>query len=176
MIIAICGFSGSGRSRLANLLAHFLCEGGKYKVSIKDLNSIALRIGFSITAPVTRRIQNKINDILRACYGNSALVTAALIPYANNRHIVIIPDVQTPHELQALIDRGAIIIRIDRPGFSRFDEDLDLDQWTWDEVIGNVGDLDGLKFQAELLAKKLMSHQKFFDLKHELLSRKAGDK
>lgn len=68
----------------------------------------------------------------------------------------IITDCRFPNEAQAIKDRGGIVIRIDRPGFTPVNlhpSETSLDDWDFNYKIANVSDLVSLQFTVERILK-----------------------
>lgn len=69
----------------------------------------------------------------------------------------IITDCRFPNEADAIRDRGGYILRIDRPGTANgtHPSETALDDYLFDWVISNSGDLDDLRYKAKLFLEKL---------------------
>lgn len=70
----------------------------------------------------------------------------------------IITDVRFPNEAQAVVDKGGVIVRIDRPGINPVNahpSETALDNWYFDYKIANVSDLVSLRQTVEVLLKRI---------------------
>lgn len=60
---------------------------------------------------------------------------------------IAVADVRFPNEAQAIVDRGGIIVRIQRPGVgpaNAHPSETSLDDWPWDYIVQNDGTLEDL--------------------------------
>lgn len=70
----------------------------------------------------------------------------------------VISDVRFYNEAQAIIDRGGVVIRIDRPGFipiNNHPSEIELDGWDFHYRILNASDLVSLKATVEVVLNKI---------------------
>lgn len=87
----------------------------------------------------------------------SAWINALFVDYTSKKHDKwVISDVRFPDEVQAIKDRGGIVIKVNRDvGDDQHESEKALDGYTdWDYVIDNNGTIEGLVDQVETMLNK----------------------
>ena len=124
MIIGICGHKGSGKDYLANILkqytnykiTHFadpikdiLCE--VFKISKDELNKLKNDENTKILGTNMRSIlQTFGTDVMQNMFGKRVWVDLVL-----KEDNLIIADVRFQHEVDAILEKGGFIIKLDSP-------------------------------------------------------------
>ena len=124
MIIGICGHKGSGKDYLANILkqytnykiTHFadpikdiLCE--VFKISKDELNKLKNDENTKILGTNMRSIlQTFGTDVMQNMFGKRVWVDLVL-----KEDNLIISDVRFQHEVDAILEKGGFIIKLDSP-------------------------------------------------------------
>lgn len=101
-------------------------------------------------------LQELGTDVCRQIHP-SAWINALFVDYTSKKHDKwVISDVRFPDEVQAIKDRGGIVIKVNRDvGDDQHQSEKALDGYTdWDYVIDNNGTIEGLIDQVETMLNK----------------------
>jgi len=95
---------------------------------------------------------------IRDALHENAWVNALFADFVKDESHWVISDCRFPNEAQAIKDRGGIVIRVERPGLDSKDThptETALDDWEFDHVIVNDGDLAELEEKVMTLLNEL---------------------
>ena len=105
--------------------------------------------------PEVRRILQAFGTDAIRSIDEEFWVRAGVQEISNNyRDPVVVTDVRFPNEAQAILQRGGVLVRIERPGFDGDGHATEtaLDDYLPDIVVSNDGTLDDLKLSATAVA------------------------
>lgn len=101
-------------------------------------------------------LQKLGTDAVRNNLHENTWVNATLADYTNDDNWII-TDTRFPNEAKAIKKAGGIVIRINRPGVQPINphpSETSLDDWSFDEVINNDGDVADMVHKIGLLFYK----------------------
>jgi hypothetical protein len=172
MIIGLSGYAQSGKDTVAELL----CLNYGYKrVSFADpMREALLRLnpvvgheplshlvndyGWELAKhnPEVRRLLQVFGtQVGREMFGENFWVDLAFKQVTQDR--VVFSDVRFPNEAQAIIDKGGQVWRVQREGHKPVNlhaSEIAMDNWRFDDLILNHGDLSDLADEVFMLAKQ----------------------
>lgn len=172
MIIGIGGYARTGKDTFAQFLVQ---NHGFKRIAFADLLKEVVYtlnpivdpiIGFRVNdfvddygwdyakenVPEIRRLLQRMGtEAGRELLGEDIWVDAAFRNMEENENYCI-PDMRFPNEAQRIIDNGGLTVRINREGIGPVNNhwgEVALDDWRFDYVINNDGDLDFLREMAD---------------------------
>lgn len=170
--IGLSGYARAGKDSTANILIDQgwkrFAFADKLKLAVKKLNPIVdneLGRPFTLEDALTREgpdrakemypeyrrlLQVMGTEVGREMFGENFWVEQALRDVQENDRAVF-TDCRFPNEAQAIKDLGGEIWRINRPGFGPVNShasEISLDDWAFDLIIENDGDLDQLRVKV----------------------------
>jgi hypothetical protein len=172
MIIGLSGYARSGKDTVAELL----CLNYGYKrhsfadpmreallrlnpvVGHEPLSHLVSDYGWDVakTNPEVRRLLQVFGtEVGRAMFGENFWVDLAFKQVQQER--VVFADVRFPNEAQAIIKRGGQVWRVQREGHKPVNlhaSETAMDNWRFDDLILNHGNLDDLADEVFMLAKQ----------------------
>ena len=172
MIIGLSGYAQSGKDTVAELL----CLNYGYKrVSFADpMREALLRLNPNIgneplshlvndygwelakhNPEVRRLLQVFGTQVGREMFGENFWIDLAFKQVTQDR--VVFSDVRFPNEAQAIIKNGGQVWRIQREGHKPVNlhaSEIAMDNWRFDDLILNHGNLDDLADEVFMLAKQ----------------------
>ena len=100
---------------------------------------------------------NKMREIVPDVWIRGVLDNQDYARIYGNDRVVLISDLRFPNEVQAIRERGGMVVKVTRSCVPESDDVADsalagMPDEEWDLVINNDGDLDSLDLQADLLA------------------------
>jgi hypothetical protein len=104
---------------------------------------------------VRRLLQVFGTEVGREMFGENFWVDLAFKQVQQER--VVFADVRFPNEAQAIIDKGGQVWRVQREGHKPVNlhaSETAMDNWRFDDLILNHGDLDDLADEVFMLAKQ----------------------
>ena len=171
-IVGISGFAGSGKDSLGA----FLVARGFKKIAFADkvkqlavalCPSLGERIAAGETLddlkrsdPSVRRWLQDVGLTARDVMGDDVWIRSALEGLSPDEQYVI-TDVRFSNEVEAIREKGGILVRMERPGVgpaNNHPSETELaDYQEWDIVVNNDGALDDLGEVANVIADNLMN-------------------
>lgn len=136
-MILLVGLSGYGQSGKDSAAAELLELGWGRRAFADPLRAIAVQL---FGENVERAQLQILGDTLRTHLGADVLERVVL---DNLPDRCVITDVRLRSEAQAIVDRGGIVIRIERPGVGPANghhSETELDDWPFDMTVVNDGD------------------------------------
>lgn len=128
--------------------------------TVKDipLNGVPIfaDIQFNSLMSVRDFLQKLGTDAIRNSLHENTWVNATLADYTTESNWII-TDTRFPNEAEAIKKAGGIVIRINRPGVQPINphpSETSLDDWSFDEVINNDGDVADMVHKIGLLFYK----------------------
>lgn len=128
--------------------------------TVKDipLNGVPVfaDIQFNSLISVRDFLQKLGTDAIRNNLHENTWVNATLADYKSEDNWII-TDTRFPNEAEAIKKAGGIVIRINRPGVQPINphpSETSLDDWSFDEVINNDGDVADMVHKIGLLFYK----------------------
>jgi hypothetical protein len=125
--------------------------------TVKDipLNGVPVfaDIQFNSLMSVRDFLQKLGTDAIRDNLHENTWVNATLADYTNESNWII-TDTRFPNEAEAIKKAGGIVIRINRPGVQPINphpSETSLDDWEFDAVINNDGDVSDIVHKVGLL-------------------------
>ena len=125
--------------------------------TVKDipLNGVPVfaDIQFNSLMSVRDFLQKLGTDAIRDNLHENTWVNATLADYTNESNWII-TDTRFPNEAEAIKKAGGIVIRINRPGVQPINphpSETSLDDWNFDAVINNDGDVSDIVHKVGLL-------------------------
>lgn len=125
--------------------------------TVKDipLNGVPVfaDIQFNSLMSVRDFLQKLGTDAIRDNLHENTWVNATLADYTNESNWII-TDTRFPNEAEAIKKAGGIVIRINRPGIQPINphpSETSLDDWEFDAVINNDGDVADIVHKVGLL-------------------------
>lgn len=100
---------------------------------------------------VRRLLQYMGTEVGRRLFGENFWVDQAFASIPANASGVVFSDCRFPQEAQAVVDRGGMVWRIERPGYGPVNNhasETSLDDWPFDNVLHNDGNLLDLQETA----------------------------
>lgn len=184
-LIGVSGYAGSGKDTVGKIIKDLRPETNweikKFAGKLKDVAEILTGINKDLFEdqdfkktnlsrdwwttcdegwqPMTVRdlLQKLGTDALRKGLHENTWVNALMADYRQNSNWVI-TDTRFPNEAQAIKNKGGIIIRVDRPGFTKINEhpsETALDGWNFDYKIANVSDTVALAFTVKCILEEI---------------------
>lgn len=166
--LGLSGYARSGKDSVASILIDHgwtrFAFADKLKLAVKRLNPILdcelgnpftlddalTRYGAEVTKekyPEYRRLLQVMGtEVGRDMFGENFWVEQALREVGDN-DLAVFTDCRFPNEAKAIKERGGVMWRVERPGFGPVNDhasEISLDDWAFDQIIANDGDLDGL--------------------------------
>lgn len=168
-IIGISGYAGSGKDTLANCFEQY----GYKRIAFADkVKELAVRLNPELqkridnaeeledikrTDPDVRRWLQEVGVTAREVLGDDVWVRAALDGLGDGKYVI--SDVRFKNEAEMLRQRGACLIRINRPGVGPANNhisEVDLQDYRhWHRVINNDRDIASLRVAATIIATQL---------------------
>lgn len=168
--IGLSGYARSGKDTVAGILIEYgwtrFAFADKLKLAVKLLNPTLEWNQFDGATTVQaaleehgpertkelfpeyrRLLQVMGTEVGRDMFGENFWVEQALREVAEN-DLAVFTDCRFPNEAQAIKERGGEVWRIQRPGYGPVNghaSETSLDDWAFDRVIANDGDLTALR-------------------------------
>jgi hypothetical protein len=174
MIIGISGYSGSGKDLVGTIIQeislnkwHVKKWAGKLKTIASILTGIPIEkfedqefkktdLGPEWNMTVRDFLQKLGTDAVRDGLHKNTWVNATLVDYTPDANWII-TDTRFPNEAEAIKKAGGIVVRINRPGVQPINphpSETSLDDWEFDAVINNDGDVADIVHKVGLLLYK----------------------
>jgi len=125
--------------------------------TVKDipLNGVPVFADIQFNSLMTVRdfLQKLGTDAIRNSLHENTWVNATMIDYTTEANWII-TDTRFPNEAEAIKKVGGIVIRINRPGVQPINphpSETSLDDWSFDAVINNDGDVSDIVHKVGLL-------------------------
>lgn len=176
-IIAFSGKARSGKTTAAETIREFSPEGECLIVSFASpLKSMAMS-HFGLTR---EQLINGKDEVIRLSDGRSLTVRQLLIELGRayrsidknfwvskawqmaNKHLlsggtVLIDDMRYRSEAEFLLERGATLVRVERPGVKLIDDpsETELDDWNFEHRINNSNDINDYRQIVILLKNRI---------------------
>ena len=128
--------------------------------TVKDipLNGVPVFADIQFNSLITVRdfLQKLGTDAIRDGLHENTWVNATLADYTTESNWII-TDTRFPNEAEAIKKAGGIVVRINRPGVQPINphpSETSLDDWNFDAVINNDGDVSDIVHKVGLLLYK----------------------
>ncbi len=125
--------------------------------TVKDipLNGVPVFADIQFNSLMTVRdfLQKLGTDAIRDSLHENTWVNATMIDYTTEANWII-TDTRFPNEAEAIKKAGGIVVRINRPGVQPINphpSETSLDDWNFDAVINNDGDVSDIVHKVGLL-------------------------
>jgi hypothetical protein len=125
--------------------------------TVKDipLNGVPVFADMQFNSLMTVRdfLQKLGTDAIRDSLHENTWVNATMIDYTTEANWII-TDTRFPNEAEAIKKAGGIVVRINRPGVQPINphpSETSLDDWNFDAVINNDGDVSDIVHKVGLL-------------------------
>jgi hypothetical protein len=125
--------------------------------TVKDipLNSVPVFADIQFNSLMTVRdfLQKLGTEAIRDSLHENTWVNATMVDYTAESNWII-TDTRFPNEAEAIKKAGGIVIRINRPGVQPINphpSETSLDDWSFDAVINNDGDVSDIVHKVGLL-------------------------
>lgn len=125
--------------------------------TVKDipLNGVPVFADMQFNSLITVRdfLQKLGTDAIRDSLHENTWVNATMIDYTTEANWII-TDTRFPNEAEAIKKAGGIVVRINRPGVQPINphpSETSLDDWNFDAVINNDGDVSDIVHKVGLL-------------------------
>jgi len=171
MIIGISGYSGSGKDLVGTIIQeislnkwHIKKWAGKLKTIASILTGIPVEkfedqefkktmLGPEWDMSIRDFLQKLGTDAVRDSLHENTWVNATMIDYTTESNWII-TDTRFPNEAEAIKKAGGIVVRVNRPGVQPINphpSETSLDDWNFDAVINNDGDVSDIVHKVGLL-------------------------
>lgn len=178
MIIGVSGWARAGKDTIAD---HLVKKHGYVKMSFADpmrkalyllnpriqvaeLNNVPLAAAvdgmgwehLKVESPDIRPLMQRLGtEVGRHLFGETFWVDLAMRQVEQHENIVF-ADCRFQNEANAIKAAGGTVIRVNRPGFEAANDHIsehDLDDFSFDEILTNSGDISDLNKQVSSLAR-----------------------
>jgi len=174
MIIGISGKAGSGKDLVASLIQNATAtawEIKKFAAKVKEITSLMTGLPLEVMEDQEEKkkvipgwgltlrefMQRVATEAIRENLHHDAWVLSLFSDYIDpEERKWIITDLRFQNEFHFLREKGAILIRVERPGIKTMDHssETDLDYATFDHTIINDGSIQDLMEKVDDILKK----------------------